>query len=79
MQTTNHLGTSNLTATALADAAADLEEAGRSGSILRARETIDKIEFEIRRLKAFSDTLAATSDRKGDNHFHLSKTGATPG
>jgi two-component system sensor histidine kinase/response regulator len=72
-------GASNLTASALASVAADLEEAGRSGSIQRARETIDTIEYEVRRLKVFSDTLAATSGSKGDNHFHSAETGAIPG
>ena len=48
-------GASNLTADALASAAADLETVGQSGVLTQAGEKIDNLEKEIQRIQAFAE------------------------
>jgi PAS domain S-box-containing protein len=52
-------GASNLTAEALADVAADLEMAGKSGVLTQAGEKIDHLKKEIQRIEAFAETRVA--------------------
>ena len=52
-------GASNLTADALASAAADLEKAAKSGVLAEASEKIDNLKKEIQRIEAFAETRVA--------------------
>jgi HPt (histidine-containing phosphotransfer) domain-containing protein len=50
-------GSSNLTATFLADAAAALEAAAKSGSLTQTASRIDALEAEVQRMAQFVETL----------------------